>query len=255
MCMTDVIQNKNITFTARSPKIKDAQWIARKVRSIPHVSTTRIDAPMWDLKEQNIVLYDRFMNKRSFEHFVVKNDYEAKIIKLFMWQRKLIRRLQNLREEWGIGRKDDYRRVSNVLGQFKYGKIGNCGEDSFLSAAIAKINGINNVYTAKLKVDDSEIDHVVCIFNSDGSRFDGHVKKDTIIVDSWIGEADFAKNMFVKYKNLCKKFFFSLESNSKISFKDVTPVDLSEEEQKVLLNKYDCFQYSSSSRNFMQKKN
>ena len=252
--MTNSIQNKNIAFTARAPQIKDAQWVARKVRSFPHISTTRLSAPIWNLQEQNLALYDRYMAKKSFERFVPKNDNEAKLVKLFAWHKRMINKLKNARDEWRVGRKDDFRRVSSVLGQFKYDKVGNCGEDAFLSGAIAKINGVENVYTAKLNVDDSVVDHVVCFFNSDGAKFDGNIKNDTIIIDSWIGEADYAKNMFVKYKNLCQKFFFNLKPNSEIRFQNVSPINLSGSEQLVLSLKYDNLRYPSLTREFMQKK-
>ena len=242
------------SFTARSPQIKDAQWVARTVRSFPHISTTRISAPMWNLQEQNLNLYDRFMNKKSFEVLVPRNEQEFKMINLFAWQKKIIKRLASARREWGVGRKDDFRRVGNILGQLKYDKIGNCGEDAFLSAAIVKMNGVENVCTAKINIDDAQVDHVVCVFNPDGSKFDGKVKKDTIIIDSWINEADFASNMFVKYKNLCKKFFFNLKPQSQISFRDVKPVELSASEQLVLSAKYEKLHYPSLTREFMQKK-
>ena len=242
------------SFTARSPQIKDAQWVARTVRSIPHVSSTRVSAPMWGLQEKYSDLYIRFLNKKPYEHFVARDEQEMKIVKLFAWQKRLIKKLVKAREEWRVGVKDDYRRVTNVLGQFKYDKIGNCGEDAFLSASIVKMNGVKNVYTARMNIDDAQVDHVVCVFNPDGSKFDGKVKKDTIIIDSWINEADFASNMFVKYKNLCKKFFFNLKPQSKISFRDIKPIELSGSEQLLLSMKYEKLHYPSSTREFMQKK-
>ncbi len=252
--MTNNSVNHSIAFTARASQIKDAQWVARNVRSFPHISTTRISAKMWDLQEQNWNLYDRFVSKKPFEHFVPQNEHELKIVKLFAWHKRIINRIAKAREEWGIGGKDDYRRVTNVMGQLKYNKIGNCGEDAFLSAAIVKMNGVKNVCTAKMKVDGSPIDHVVCVYNADDSIFNGKVKKDTIIIDSWIDQADFASNMFVKYRNLCQKFFFDLKSKSKISFREITPIELTGEEQLVLALKYNKLRYPSVTREFMQKK-
>lgn len=249
-------QNSSNTqsFTARAPQVRDAQWVCRKVRSFPHISTTRISAKMWDLKEQNWNLYDRFTSTKPFEHFFPKNEHEFKITKLFAWQKRIIKRITYAREDWRVGAKDDYRKVSNIMGQLKYDKIGNCGEDAFLSAAITKINGVNNVCTAKMKIDNSPIDHIVCVFNADDSVFNGKIKKDTIIIDSWINQADFASNMFVKYKNLCQKFFFNLKPNSEIGFREITPIKLSGEEKLVLSLKYDKLRYPSVTRSFMQKK-
>ena len=76
------------SFTARSPQVKDAQWVARTVRAIPHISTTRVSAPMWNLQEQNFDLYNRFINKKSFEVLVPRNEHEFKILNLFAWQKK-----------------------------------------------------------------------------------------------------------------------------------------------------------------------
>ena len=63
-----------------------------------------------------------------------------------------------------------------------------------------KLNNIHNATCATLfKKKNSfceEIDHAVCIFNRDGSLYNGKISKNTIIVDPWIGKVGFAQTVF-----------------------------------------------------------
>ena len=45
-------------------------------------------------------------------------------------------------------------------------------------------------------INGEQLNHVVCIFNKDGSQFNGTVNNSTIIIDNWAGKTDFAKNMY-----------------------------------------------------------
>ena len=144
--------------------------------------------------------------------------------------------------------------MNNVLGQFKHDKLGNCGEDAFMSAAILRINGLDNACTAGLKVDGQYFDHFVCVFNKDGSTFNGKPNKNTIIIDPWVGMADFASNMFQKYKNVFNKFLIGINPQSEISFRDVDEIKISGLERFVLTMKHPELRYSNSTREFMQKK-
>lgn len=123
-----------------------------------------------------------------------------------------------------------------------------------LAQSILKLNGVENAYVAGLRVDDAPIDHCVCVFNKDGSVFDGTVNKNTIIIDPWFGGgADFAANMFVKYKNMAAKFFTSIHNDSKITFRDIHDFYISGTERLLLQLKHNNFVYHSKdySREFM----
>lgn len=247
--------NQNLTFTSRAPQIRDAQWVCQKVRSFPHVSTTHFAPHVEELADKNMILYDRFTNKKPFEHSFVHSPEELKLIKIFTWHKRLVDRITKARDEWRIASSDDYRRVGNILNQFKYEGLGNCGEDAYLAAAILKLNGVDNACIAKMKIDKYWIDHVICVFNRDGSAFDGKSLKNTIIVDPWVGDADFAQNMFLKYKGQYKKFMCGIKSDSEIKLGKSDYVLFTEDELKVLQEKYKYLLYPENKRGFMQKNN
>ena len=245
--------NNNFSFKGRCPQIKDAQWVCHVVNTAyPHVSTTRFSAPMYKLKKENPGLYSRFLDKNPFNFVDPFNFKELKLVAMFDWQRRLIDKLNRVRKEWQYGFKTDFRRVNNLIGQLKYNKIGNCGEDAMLAEAILKINGVDNACTAGLKAGNSKIDHSVCVFNRDGSHFDGTITKNTIVVDPWLGTADFASNMFLKYKNLCKKYFFNIKDDSKIGFRDIKNLDMTGEEALLLALRHDKLMFPSITKEFMQ---
>lgn len=243
----------NINFTSKCSQVKDAQWVCHVVSTaFPHISTTRLSAPMFKLKKENAEIYNDFINKNLSYEPKIYNNYELKMLALFDWQNHLGQKLNRVRKKWQLGSKNSSNLVSNVIEQLKSDKIGNCGEDALLSEAILKINGIDNSYTAALCVNDSKIDHRVCVFNKDGAKFDGNVNKNTIIIDPWLGFADFAQNMFVKYKKFCNKYFFNIKDNSKLSLTDVKSLDISGEELLLLTLKHDKLLFPGITKEFMR---
>ena len=247
------IFSDNINFTGRCSQVKDAQWVCHVVNTaFPNVSTTRFSAPLYKLKQENAQLYYNFINKNQFQTAKPYNYNELKLFVLFDWQKHLVEKLNNVRRRWQSDSKNSSRLLCNVIKQLKLDKIGNCGEDALLSEAILKINGIDNSYTAALCLNDSKIDHRVCVFNRDGTKFDGKVTKNTIIIDPWIGAADFAQNMFLNYKRFCNKYFFNIKDNSKLGLIDVKSLDMSGEELLLLTLKYDKLLFPGITKEFMR---
>ncbi len=251
--MNHTVAPNNITFTARCSQIRDAQWVCQKVRSFPHISSTYWGAHLEKLEEQNPEIYNRFINQSSINRYIPKDPNALKIVKIFSWHKNLVRKINRARDEWNIGGENSYRKVNNILGQFKYEKLGNCGEDAYLAASILRMNGVENACVTRMKIDSNWQDHVVCLFNKDGSSFDGKNLKKAIVIDPWLGIADFASNMSVKYKNLFQEMFCSLKSNSDISFQKIDKVDFSEQELQLLKLKYPNLRFpKKSNRKFMQ---
>ena len=245
--------NNNFSFKGRCPQVKDAQWVCHVVNTAyPHVSTTRFSAPMYKIKKENNELYNKFLDQKPFSFSEPFNFKELKLVAMFDWQKRLVEKLNSVRQEWQYAIKNDFRRVNNLIGQLKHDKIGNCGEDAMLAEAILKINGVDNACTASLKVGNSKIDHSVCVFNRDGSPFDGKVTKNTLVIDPWFGTADFASNMFLKYKNLCKKYFFNIKDDSKIGFRNIKSLDISGEETLLLALRHDKLMFPGITKEFMQ---
>lgn len=244
--------SNNINFTGRCPQVRDAQWVCHVVNTaFPHVSTTRFSAPMYKLKQENAQLYNNFVGKNSFSKNRPYNYDELKLLTLFNWQNRLIGKINRARKIWQLGLKNNSKLVNNIIDQLKFHRLGNCGEDALLSEAILKINGVKNSYTANLVTDNSKIDHSVCVFNRDGSIFDGKVTKNTIIIDPWIGAADFAQNMFLKYKSLANKYFFNIKDNSKLGLTNIQSLDMSGGDAFLLALVHDKLLYPAITREFM----
>ncbi len=181
--------NNNVSFNGRCPQIRDAQWIARKVISeYPHISTSRLGKQITEIQKNNVDVFCKFMqSKRKFSGIKPQSQKENIIFRIFDWRTTFSDKIDNARNAWVPTSKNESGFINNLINQLKYEKVGNCGEDAMLSQAILKINGVENAYTASLRVDGAPIDHCVCVFNKDGSIFDGTVNKNTIIIDPWFG--------------------------------------------------------------------
>lgn len=234
------MKTNSVNFTSRCPEIRQAQWVCHSINvNFPHLSTTRI-APFIDkLEDKFPKVHDKFIstNRLVGKYPQIANDEEKKIFQIFSWMKRLTRTL-NLRREERYPLIGDYAKMSDVLSQFKYTKLANCSENAKLSALMMKLNGHKNVYTASIKAGNKHIDHVVCFFNKDGSKFDGTIKNNkTIIIDSWLNEVDFANNMLIKYRNMYKDFMF-IPKDGKLSFRDIKSLDLTQEELAQLASEF-----------------
>lgn len=119
----------------------------------------------------------------------------------------------------------------------------NCHESGLLSALMLKLNGVQNVYTASILKGFAKIDHVVCFFNRDGSKYDGKIKNNqTIIVDPWTGICDFASNAFREYAGFwfehLKPIIMPDGVEGKYSFTGAKSMDLPDEFLKTIKAEY-----------------
>lgn len=193
------IQNNTISFTARCPEIKKAQWVCHKItENTPHFSSTKFEPFFTNFRTKNL------------------ND-EKKLRNMFSFRHKLIQKLNDIRCAYRIGMDTPLDFDINNLNQLKHEHFGNCGEDAIAARLILKMNGIDNVVQGFLKVNDKKIDHAVCMFNRDGSPFEKIINNQTILVDPWSGIVDFANNAFKKYKNMYTRYF-KIPENAKMSF-------------------------------------
>ena len=127
-----------------------------------------------------------------------------------------------------------------VLDQLKVEKVGNCYENAKAAEIILKMNGVKHAKSASLvrgKI-PRDTDHFVCVFNRDGSVFDGTVKNNqTIIVDPLFGKVDFANNMFKMYENTCQKSL-KMPAEGKFGFDRVVDTKISDEGMETLKQKF-----------------
>jgi len=257
--------NDKIAYTGRCPQIKDAQWVCHIVRSdFPHFSSTRFSAPVYKYIMNNLDLYNSTVNASLKRNFGSKTPEQQKLTRIFEWRRRSLQKYREIRDFRRYGCHTTGGSVNNILKQFENDRFGNCGEDAYVSAAILNINGIKNAYTAGLKVDNDVIDHAVCVFNKDGApltvktfQFDGtpvgwKINRNTIIIDPWLDAADFASNMFVKYKNLCRKFFSNIKDNSKFELCNVKIMNLTGADKLLLSLEHKNLRYPSLRKDFME---
>lgn len=245
--------NNNVSFSGRCPQIKDAQWVCHKISSeFPHISTTRLK-PFFDkLEEDNIELFSEYVSTNSFWHAEqkVKNKKDKKLLTLFNWHRAIIGQINMARSHRPLGFKNDYCRITNIIFQLKYDKLGNCYENAKMAECIMKMNGFKNVYTSALKCENYPVDHYVCVFNKDGSEFNGKIGKKTIIIDPWLGLVDFTGNIFKKYINEFSDFIY-IPKNKGIEFRELNHLHLTDEDIQNLRKDFPELIYPLGQKKFM----
>lgn len=149
---------------------------------------------------------------------------------------KLIQNRAIRDDAWKLYHRGDtlgfYRRF--VENMKKYKNI-NCGDYTKLTQLMLKSNNIEavnaNIMTQKLR----GLDHAVLLVNTPKNGFGIYYKnsdlKNIIVIDPWLGFADFANNAVVRYnsefakflglENKYEKLFFDTYANPEISSKTV----------------------------------
>lgn len=222
------MNSSSVNFTGSCPQIRTAYKVCHIINeNFPHISSTKF-SPMFEKVKFNFAdSYSKFVNYNPMFPVKFSTPEEKKGFKLLLCQSDLIRNLNRARDWFAC--KTDCEKVILNFAQLKFDKLGNCMENALAGEAIMRINGYNNVYTAGLKRGVQNIDHMVCLFNKDGSKFNGDWNKNTIILDAWSGICDFAGNMFKKYENMFKNYFY-IPNSGKFGFRDVKSIKLSDDD-------------------------
>ena len=178
------IQNNYNTplFQSRCPEIRLGQDVCHLVNTqFPH--------------------YSLFKFKPMIEKNITKTTSPANVQKLIM--------------QFNLHRPHSYNPESYIPDLFnfinKY-KNFNCQESAMLAELILKLNGIKNSCAALIRDGEAKGNHVVCLFNKDGSEVaideNGRIKNNkTIIVDPWADICDFANNVLKEYHCFWKEHF------------------------------------------------
>ena len=232
--LSSINQINNQSFTARCPQIRDADWVCRKVNSFQHTSVTKFRKQILDFAVSKGALAQgqSVHDLRNLRPISDRNNF---LLRLYSSYKNV---------------------VDKMINQYKQHKIANCGEDAFLAAAIARMNEVENVYTACLTKNDKLLGHQVCIFNKDGSEFDGIIKPlNTIIIDPWLQKADFASLLSKEYKTSLVNFI-DFDEVDKIEFskKFIKKIDFTGMDTFLLRTKYPDLIFQYSGREFMQTK-
>lgn len=280
---TNATNYPQINFTARAVQVRDAQWVSHVINSkLPHFSTTKFIPIFANYLQKFSALLDIDKQPRSISEIqkkllklpliVSKYKNSPDVKKDFMLKNKDIKLLYGIKNitsrvyDARLVCKDyidltDLNDAYGYLYQIKELHCGNCFENAVLAELILKLNGINNACTTELREYDADkpcarfkIDHVVCAFNDDGSKVD-KVSKKTILIDPWLGKADYAENMKLFYKSIGNKYFGLHLENPTIAFS--TPkeeIKIKDKERLEILALYPELEFKSKTRNFMQRK-
>lgn len=106
-------QIKQPSFSSRCPEIRDAQWVCQKVKSFPHISSTKITIPVTYLAYKHPTLYDKFTKFPYANLFKIPEEH--KIVRIFEWQTRLVEKINRAREEWRAHRNGDFKTVGAIL--------------------------------------------------------------------------------------------------------------------------------------------
>ena len=256
------------SFTSRCPQIRDAEWVCRVINhTFPHYSTSKQQVRIINLLKRN----------RSEIKFDTTPKTIADIYKIISGYKpsnpdsklaKLLKTIQNMLGLYGIKRLTANslfgmgNKVYESLYLMENYKFGNCSECAIIAELILKMNGINNACCASIHKglkgmsvkDWTDLDHLICIFNKDGTPFADKITKETIIIDPWINKAGFAKDMERFYRNEFSHFF-KLDPDEVFKYERAEIVNLEEFAMAKLQDKYHPFIFKNKSRKFMQRIN
>ncbi len=283
----EIHSNYNISFTARCPQIRDADWVCRTINNtLPHTSSTKL-FPVYkkilskylkpyasvvpkDTIELSELLDWMILDKTDFKkltpignimhklHYFFMPSNKKHLQNLLIAIRKNIHQLGNNREKC-MG---EIPPVYKCLKMLEVYKQGNCFENAKIAELILKMNGIKNAYTVFLKKNNHYIDHNFCLFNKDnGLNYQAKDNntfiidpwnKKTIIIDPWCNKADFIDNMMILYENRMKNHF-NIDRKQNLTFEIHDIINLSEKDLGELREKFPQFVYKNSKRKFMDK--
>lgn len=204
----------NVNFTGRCPAIRMGQWASHVVNSyLPHESVTRYQPLI-----NHIEIVKKYENPCEHNFQL----YPKKVLDIINKRRKLNDRIFEAREEYvSIPQDGSYYHAVAPINQLLVERIGNCHENARAAETILRANGVKNPAVAHLYIGNYNADHVVCVFNRDGSKVKNVENNNTVIVDPWVGVVDLAHNAFVKYKTLLDKYVAKgLEGN--LTLKNIT---------------------------------
>ena len=258
---------QQFNFKGRCLAIKDAQWVANTVNSaIPHTSITR-QSDMYikyvDKHKDLIVDYKKPEDLNEVYELLRGNlmtpldlfrrkDYDKKALSLLEYIKELIVKVKN---ERAVEKKNHP--VIASLHMVENNKHGNCGEKAFLSDLILRMNGVKNVSFGVLQRHNTGyVDHQVCLVSSDGklvdidSFADKAKRKKIIVIDPWLGVADFYNNILKRYK--AQSLHLGISEKEKISIAPIQYKSLSPEMIERKKTEYSMFIFPNKHRKLFE---
>lgn len=283
-----IINNSNsVYFQGRCPAIRDSQWVIHTIQTkVPHFSSSKFQPLFVKFIQSKPKIIPNAKEITTNEQIWMKITPEmrghvnmSKLSTIEKIKTNIKKFLQSSQTKKDIAmidyiykkicsvdsaRKVCYglmggRNIYNILRMLEECHLGNCSENAKLAELILRMNGIENACTALLKSGNTTIDHLVCVFNKDGSRFRKKITNSTIIIDPWAQKADFAKNMMIYYKNMMSKSLNYIQSSKNIhpdiniSLEKYERMAFSQRQLEEFRKTYPQFLFPNTHREFMKK--
>lgn len=256
-------------FNARCSQVRDAEWVCRTINhNLPHFSSTKMQPIIENYLKKNAseINYKGGLTTLSETHnFLSDIIFKEGNQKLIDTIHSIKRMITNFGEKRFIANKVIASgKINDILYESLFlmlkERLGNCTENAVIAELICKLNGfknatcaiVNKINTKQENPKIEPLDHFVCVLNTDNSKFNGKINNKTIIIDPWLGKADFANNIEQFFRNECTNFF-ELTENDKFYYQTRELVNLSEDELSDFRNVLDDFIFKNKTRKFMQK--
>lgn len=227
--------------------LKLGKLVCQKInQNLTHISTTRMNRLVENISMKNPDLLNNYYQLNSYDWWNSLRILQSKqtpkgksVLGVFSWfNKKAIPEMNSARECYNIPGLSNFEKFDFNFKQLLNRKLGNCEENAVAAAAILKMNGVKNASIATLSHEQAYIDHVVAVFNKDGSQFTGKIiNNKTIVVDPWLGVTDYANNYFAQNRTLLSQFMY-IPSEGKISLNRVNQLDINEKDLFVLTEKF-----------------
>ena len=180
------INNSNTSFSGRCPELRAGRDVCHIIKSqFPSYSVSLLNKRI-DILHQKWVLtgekYDKIMK---------------------WWERRTETRNYKLDDAL---LHSNYKLFLDTMGFVKRTGIADCGQLADISSFILNLNGYKATTAFLRKKMGRDMDHAVCVFNRNNSPVK-FITNDTIILDPWLGECDFAPKVLKRYKEVYNGYF------------------------------------------------
>ena len=192
------IDSSNINFKSRNPAVIKADRICRMVNTeFASISSSKLSVKINSNKE-----YDKF----------------------YRYVRDLGYKIYNkVRDKVALYKNDIFDRYKKMVELVKKERLANCDELTSLAGLICAANGIKSQPLIVHKIENDTLNKKSCGHVALALTKNGDIKKDVrmsdmkdvIIIDPWLGIADYAPNVAQEYKNLFPQYL-NLKDNDEV---------------------------------------
>lgn len=180
------INNSNTSFSGRCPELRAGRDVCHIIKTqFPSYSVSLLNKRIDILHQKGVLTGEKY----------------DKIMK--WWERRTETRNYKLENTL---LHSNYKLFLDTMNFIKRTGIADCGQLADISTLILNLNGYK-ASGAFLKMKKGrDLDHAVCVFNRNNEPVK-LITNDTIILDPWLGECDFAPKVLKKYKEVYNGYF------------------------------------------------